>query len=113
DTVTTVTVTNTSKTPAVAFFLRADVRRGTQDGHEASGDNQLVNATWDDNDITLWPGESQTLKVSYRASDLKGAAPVISLDGFNTGRIVVSAPGFCGHSGTGAAVAPQIEGIRE
>jgi exo-1,4-beta-D-glucosaminidase len=112
DTVTTVTVTNTSKTPAVGFFLRADVRRGTPDGHEAGGDNQLAAATWDDNDITLWPGQSQTLTVTYKASDLRGAAPVISIDGFNTGRIVVGAAGGHGHHGD-AAVAPQIEGTRE
>lgn len=112
DTVTTVTVTNTSKTPAVGFFLRADVRRGTPDGHEAGGDNQLAAATWDDNDITLWPGQSQTLTVTYKAADLRGAAPVISVDGFNTGRIVVGAAGGHGHHGD-AAVPPRIEGTRE
>ncbi|MFF1615594.1 beta-mannosidase [Amycolatopsis sp. NPDC058278] len=91
--VTTVTVTNTSKTPGAAFFLRADVRRGTPDGREAPGDNQLANATWDDNDITLWPGQSQTLTVTYQAADLRGAVPVISVDGLNTGRIVVRGTG--------------------
>jgi exo-1,4-beta-D-glucosaminidase len=35
-------VTNTSTTPAVGFFLRADVRRGTSDGTVAAGDNQLA-----------------------------------------------------------------------
>ncbi|MFD9960327.1 beta-mannosidase [Amycolatopsis sp. NPDC058986] len=113
DTVTTVTVTNTSKTPAVGFFLRADVRRGTADGHEASGDNQLARATWDDNDITLWPGQSQTLTVTYKAADLKGAVPVVSVDGFNTGRIVVGAGGSGHHDEQGAALAPRIEGTRE
>ncbi|MDX3195555.1 exo-beta-D-glucosaminidase [Streptomyces sp. MN03-5084-2B] len=93
DLVTTVTVTNTAKTPGAAFFLRADVRRGTPDGREAPGDNQFANATWDDNDITLWPGQSQTLTVTYRAADLRGAAPVISVDGFTTGRIVVRGTG--------------------
>ncbi|MEU0794511.1 beta-mannosidase [Amycolatopsis sp. NPDC005961] len=112
DLVSTVTVTNTSKTPGAAFFLRADVRRGTPDGHEGPGDNQLANATWDDNDITLWPGQSQTLTVTYKAADLRGAVPVISVDGFNTGRIVVRAAGGYGHHGD-AAVAPQIEGFRE
>ncbi|MEV7039785.1 beta-mannosidase [Amycolatopsis sp. NPDC051061] len=110
--VSTVTVTNTSKTPGAAFFLRADVRRGTPDGREGPGDNQLANATWDDNDITLWPGQSQTLTVTYQASDLRGAVPVISVDGFTTGRIVVKAAGGYGHHGD-AAVAPQIEGFRE
>jgi hypothetical protein len=91
DTVTTVTVTNTSTTPAVAFFLRADVRRGTSDGVVASGDNQLAKATWDDNDITLWPGESQTLTATYKAADLGGAEPLVSVGGLNTDQIVAKA----------------------
>ncbi|MEC3976086.1 glycosyl hydrolase 2 galactose-binding domain-containing protein [Amycolatopsis sp. H20-H5] len=111
DTVTSVTVTNTSDTPAVGFFLRADVRRGTVDGREASGDNQLRNATWDDNDTTLWPGQSQTLTATYQAADLQGSAPVVSIDGFNTGRVVVTAMGYGHHTaGTGTApVAPAAD----
>ncbi|WP_020658335.1 glycosyl hydrolase 2 galactose-binding domain-containing protein [Amycolatopsis benzoatilytica] len=106
DTQTTVTVTNTSPTPAAAFFLRADLRRGGA----ADADSQLAAATWDDNDITLWPGESQTLTVRYRAADLRGASPVISVDGFNTGRVVVPAGPHRGGHGT---VPPVIEGTRE
>jgi exo-1,4-beta-D-glucosaminidase len=85
-----VTVTNTSKTPTVGFFLRADLRRGTRAGKELPGDNQVGSALWSDNDITLWPGESQTLTVSYRASDLKGATPVVSVSGWNAPRIDVA-----------------------
>jgi exo-1,4-beta-D-glucosaminidase len=92
DTITSVTVTNTSPRTAVAFFLRADVRRGTAAGAEQPGDNQVRAATWDDNDITLWPGESQVITASYRARDLGGAAPVVSVSGWNTGRIVIAAP---------------------
>jgi hypothetical protein len=98
DTVTTVTVTNTSNTPAVGFFLRADVRRGTGSGQELPGDNQVGTATWDDNNITLWPGQSQTLTANYKAADLKGATPVVSVSGVNTARIVVGANGGYGHN---------------
>jgi len=82
DTVTTVTLTDTSST-AVGFFLRTDLRRGTASGTELSGDNEVPSALWSDDDITLFPGESQTLTVTYKASDLQGASPVISLSGFN------------------------------
>jgi hypothetical protein len=92
DTITSVTVTNTSRHAAVAFFLRADVRRGTASGAELPGDNQVRAALWDDNDIVLWPQESQVLTASYRARDLQRAAPVVSVSGWNTGRIVVGAP---------------------
>ena len=92
DTASTVTITNTSSTPVVGFFLRSDIRRGNADGTEQSGDNEVTSGLWSDNDITLWPGESQTLTVSYRAADLNGATPVISIAGFNVGKIDVPAP---------------------
>ena len=81
--VTDVTITNPSSNPAVAFFLRADVRRGTAGGTAPPGDNQVLPITWSDNDITLWPGESQTLTASYRSSLLHGATPVVSVYGWN------------------------------
>jgi exo-1,4-beta-D-glucosaminidase len=78
-----VTVTNTSTTPAVAFFLRADLRRGTASGTELPGDNELQSSIWGNNDVTLWPGESETLTASYSSADLQGATPVVSLSGWN------------------------------
>ncbi len=91
DRVTKVTVTNTSSTPTVGFFLRADVRRGTVGGAEQPGDNQVTSTLWDDNDITLWPGESQTLTVTWKSSDLNGSVPVVSLSGWNVGKFDVKA----------------------
>jgi hypothetical protein len=81
--ITDVTVTNTSKTRTVAFFLRADVRRGTAQGTLVPGDNQVLPIFWNDNDITLWPGESQTLRASYRVSDLRGRRPAVTVSGWN------------------------------
>jgi exo-1,4-beta-D-glucosaminidase len=78
-----VTITNTSNQPTVAFFLRADVRRGSATGMPASGDNEVVPIAWSDNDVTLWPGESETLHAAYSRSQLHGAAPVVSLSGWN------------------------------
>ena len=89
---TSVTITNPSSNQAVAFFLRADVRRGDADGTPQPGDNQILPVTWSDNDITLWPGESQTLTASYSASDLHGATPVVSVAGWNVPASHVAAP---------------------
>jgi exo-1,4-beta-D-glucosaminidase len=82
DRVTTVTITNTSRT-AVAFLLRADVRRGTGSGRPLPGGSELTSSLWRGNDITLFPGESQTLTVSYRSAALHGAVSVISVSGWN------------------------------
>ncbi len=83
----TVTITNNSSKPTVAFFLRTDVRRGTASGAELPGDNELQTSIWSDNDVTLWPGESETLTASYRAVDLNGSSPVISVSGWNVPKL--------------------------
>ncbi|MWA04117.1 beta-mannosidase [Actinomadura sp. LD22] len=81
DLVTTVTITATGTAPTV--FTRADVRRGAPGGRPLPGDDQVLPIRWNDNDVTLWPGQSQTLTARYRASDLRGAVPVVSLAGWN------------------------------
>jgi len=85
---TTVTVTNTSSS-AVSFLVRADIRRGTSTGQELSGDNELQSSIWQQNDVTLFPGESQTLTVTWKSADLQGASPVVSVSAWNVPKIDV------------------------
>ena len=91
DRVAVVRVTNTSSRPTAAFFLRADLRRGSASGVPAAGDNELRPVFWDRNDTTLWPGESETLRVGYRSAQLDGASPVVSVSGDNVGQTDVPA----------------------
>ncbi|MGZ4170824.1 MAG: glycosyl hydrolase 2 galactose-binding domain-containing protein [Solirubrobacteraceae bacterium] len=91
DDVTDVTITNASSTPAPAFFLRADLRRGSAAGVPAGGDDEVLPALWADNDTTLWPGETETLHVRYAAAGLHGAAPVVTVSGFNVAGLHVAA----------------------
>ena len=91
DTVTDVTITNTSTSPVPGFFLRADVRRGSASGSPAPADNEVLPILWNDNDITLWPGESETLHASYRRSALQESAPVVSVGGWNVPTVDVPA----------------------
>jgi exo-1,4-beta-D-glucosaminidase len=55
------------------------------------GDNELQSSLWNGNDITLWPGESQTISVTWHSSDLRGAAPVVSVSGWNVPKADLSA----------------------
>jgi exo-1,4-beta-D-glucosaminidase len=71
---TSVTVTNRSDT--VAFFLRADIQDAPW-------------ATWTENDIVLWPGQSQVITATYRPGDLHGAKPVVKLSGVNIDTVTV------------------------
>jgi len=72
---TTITLHNTSAT-ALAFFGRAEVTAG-QDGLE------VVPVTYNDNYVTLWPGESTTLTARYRTADLGGQLPYLRVRGYN------------------------------
>jgi exo-1,4-beta-D-glucosaminidase len=102
DTTTTrVTLTNPAAAPGVAFFVRADVRRGAEARPAQPGDDQVLPIAWSDNDVTLWPGQSTTLTATYRTSLLDGAAPVVSVGGWNTPALTVPA------AATPAAVAAQ------
>jgi hypothetical protein len=91
DTVTDVTIKNTSSKKAVAFFLRADLRRGSAAGVPDQGDNEILPIFWSDDDVTLWPGESETLHASYRKAVLRGSSPVVTVYGWNTATVHVSA----------------------
>ena len=91
DTATTVTLTNTSS-KTVGFFLRTDLRKGDASGVPLAGDDEVPSALWSADDITLFPGESQTLTVTYKAADLAGATPVVSLQGWNVATQDVAAP---------------------
>jgi exo-1,4-beta-D-glucosaminidase len=88
--VSDVTITNTGST--VAFFVRVDLRRGNRDGSELSGDNEVLPVSYSDNDITLWPGESQTIQVAYDSSKLAGATPVDSVFAWNVPYRDVASP---------------------
>jgi exo-1,4-beta-D-glucosaminidase len=65
-----VTITNTSATPVVAFFLRADVRRGNNHGPEQAGDNQAFITPQLPGDGS-YPGDGQpgaTRRQQYRGA---------------------------------------------
>ena len=89
--VTDVTIKNTSTKRAVAFFLRADLRRGSAAGVPDAGDNEVLPVFWSDDDITLWPGESETLHASYRKAELRGRSPVVTIGGWNVATVRVDA----------------------
>ena len=90
---TKVRIENVSEEPTPAFLTRADVRRGAADGTPLGGDDQVLPILWSDNDVTLWPGQSQTITARYDDADLQDATPVVSVSGWNVGAQVVPAVG--------------------
>ncbi|HUQ58996.1 glycosyl hydrolase 2 galactose-binding domain-containing protein [Lentzea sp.] len=74
---THVTIKNTGT--SVAFFLRASLRKG-------QGGAEVLPVDWTDNYVTLFPGETETIRAEYRTSDLGGAQPVVELSGHNVSK---------------------------
>ena len=68
---------NTSKTPALLVHLKA-VR-------ERSGD-RILPALYDDNYLTLMPGEKRGMRTELEEADTRGERPAIAVDGFNMDR---------------------------
>lgn len=80
---TTVTVRNTGtgKTPS----LLTDVHLVDAKG------KPVLPVQWSDNQVSLWPGESTTLKATYRTADLHGSTPRVRVSGWNTAEKTVPA----------------------
>ena len=81
--VTTVTLSVPASSKTLALFQHVSIRRG------AHGDLALP-IRWNDNDITLWPGESMILTARYASQGT--AEPVVELSGWNVAAQSVPAP---------------------
>ncbi len=69
-----VTLENPSK--ALAFLVHLAVRKGP-------GGEEVLPVLWDDNYVTLLPGETRELEATYAPKDLGAATPVLTVDGWN------------------------------
>ena len=74
DAVTRVTVENPSKT--VAFFVRLKLDKG-------KGGEEILPVVWQDNYISLLPGEKREISATYRAGSMGTAKPEIEVSGWN------------------------------
>jgi exo-1,4-beta-D-glucosaminidase len=95
-TTTTVVLRNTSTGKVPAFYVDTHV--------VDSAGAPVLPVQWNDNAVSLWPGETTTLVAKYRTSDLKGSAPSVRVSGWNTGTQTVPAGGSGGD--TQAPTAP-------
>jgi exo-1,4-beta-D-glucosaminidase len=72
DAVTHVTLENPSK--SLAFFVRLKVDKGKE---------EILPVLWQDNYISLLPGEKRDISATYRASELGVAKPTVEVSGWN------------------------------
>ena len=72
--IATITLTVPPSSKAVALFQHVSIKRS------ANGE-PILPILWSDNDVTLWPGESLTLRARYTASG--AATPIAEVSGWN------------------------------
>jgi exo-1,4-beta-D-glucosaminidase len=71
---TLVTLANTGT--SIAFFVRLQVTKG-------SGGDEILPAFWQDNYVSLMPGEKRDIAVTYRFADLGSVQPAVKIAGWN------------------------------
>jgi len=74
ESVTRVTLENPSK--SLAFFVHVKVSKG-------KGGEEIVPVIWEDNYVSLMPGEKRELMATYRTATLGTAKPVVEVSGWN------------------------------
>jgi exo-1,4-beta-D-glucosaminidase len=74
DEVTRVTLENPSK--AVAFFVRLKVNMG-------KGGEEILPVVWQDNYISLLPGEKREITATYRSTGMGTSKPEVTVSGWN------------------------------
>jgi exo-1,4-beta-D-glucosaminidase len=72
--ITHVAIENPSK--SLAFFVRLKLKSATG--------SEILPVLWQDNYVSLLPGERRELTAEYRASDLGAEKPVLEVKGWNT-----------------------------
>jgi exo-1,4-beta-D-glucosaminidase len=74
ETFTHVMIENPTK--SLAFFVRLKVSKG-------SGGDEILPVFWQDNYVSLLPGEKREITASYRTSGLGGSKPEVQVTGWN------------------------------
>jgi exo-1,4-beta-D-glucosaminidase len=71
---TRVTLTNPSK--SLAFFVRLKLDKG-------QGGDEILPVLWEDNYVSLMPGETREIAARYDAGALGSAEPALEVSGVN------------------------------
>jgi len=69
-----VTLTNPSK--SIAFFVQLQIKR-------KSDNKSVLPVVWQDNYVSLMPGEKRDLIATYRVRDLGATSPLLAVEGWN------------------------------
>ncbi len=77
-----VQLTVENKSDAIAFFVRFDIL-------DSDSGNPILPIFWDDNYISLLPGETRSYSCHYNLKDSNGEKPKIEIKGYNVKPVVI------------------------
>jgi len=77
---TRVSISNPSK--SLAFFVQLQIKRDR-------GEEPVLPVIWQDNYVSLLPGETRTITATYDAKELGGEGAMVVVEGWNTPRVSV------------------------
>jgi exo-1,4-beta-D-glucosaminidase len=80
DEIARVTLLNPSN--SLAFFIQLQIKKGRSD-------EDVLPVVWQDNYLTLMPGEKREVTATYKLKDLGAAAPFLAVEGWNSARVVM------------------------
>ena len=80
---TTVRLSNPGK--SIAFFMRLKLTRGV-------GGEEVLPVLWDDNYVTLMPGETREISARVLVKDLRGKRPAVRVEGWNVRELEARGP---------------------
>ncbi|MDX6382964.1 MAG: exo,4-beta-D-glucosaminidase, partial [Blastocatellia bacterium] len=66
----------------LAFFVHLQIKQG-------SGGRDVVPVVWQDNYISLLPGESREVTATYKVKDLGKAAPSLKVKAWNSAPVTI------------------------
>ena len=69
-----VTITNSSR--SLAFFVHLQIKQG-------SSERDILPVVWEDNYVSLLPGERRELTATYKVKDIGNASPFLKVEGWN------------------------------
>src|SRR5260370_38808308 len=75
-----VTLSNPSR--SLAFFLHLQIKQG-------SSERDVLPIVWEDNYISLLPGESREVTANYKVKDLGNTAAFLKVEGWNSSPVKI------------------------
>jgi len=88
---TTVTLHNPSSALAFAVRLKVNKSSSGRVSREGESDDEILPVLWQDNYVTLLPGETRSVSATYQLPGKSKTIPTVEIEGWNVNRQTLAA----------------------